>query len=298
MFQDAEGKGFEAEEAANQVLLPLAPPPTQFMDKDHFNEILGTGDNQALGPVLEEKVSDWSVARGEIQQGVPKGPGGGQRGVTAFLPWKQEQERCVGPKRERKGEVDAGSESGRDEGARAPPPHSLQIPHLQFTMHPETLPVPIADLSLACFRSSDNSPTGQSYGVAAMHNLGSPIRVLSASLQEICPTREKQHQPGPATLRPCPEAVMNLHHPEGRTLEDSDGNDILCNWRKRSYKEKGGDPGSFGDHFEPGASLLSCQAAPRMVSHLMYQLQPIEVETQGWTGEVSEEVLSGERTQL
>ncbi|XP_064206221.1 uncharacterized protein LOC135262843 isoform X2 [Anguilla rostrata] len=293
LFQETSGKGFEAEEAANQFLLPVAPPPTQFMDNDHYNKIIGTGDNQALGPVLEEEESDWLVAGEGLQQG----PGGGQRSVTAFLPWKQEQGSCVGLTRDRKGEGDAGSESGRDEGVRRHPPHSLQIPHLQFTMHPETLPVPTADLSLARFRNTPNSPAGQGYRVAAMHKLGSPIRVLSASLEEICSTGVRQHQPGPATLK-CTEAMMNLHHPEGGALGDSDEDDLLCSWGKGNNRGKGGGAGGVGDSFEPGACLLNYHAAPRMVSHLVCQLQPMEVKTQGWTGEVTEEVLNGERTQL
>ena len=266
--------------------------------QDHYNQIPGTVDNQSLGPVLEEEESDWSIAGGGIQQGVPKGPGGGQRSVTAFLPWKQEQGRYVGPKQDRKDEVDAGSGSGRDEGARGHPPHSLQIPHLQFTMHPETLPVPTADVSLARFRSTTNSPAGQGYSVMAMQNMSSPIRCLSASMEETCATGVKPHQPGPAKPRPCTELLVNLHHPEEDTLEDYDGDEILCNWRKINYIGIGGGTGNIGGHFEPGASLSSYQAAPRMVSHLVCRLQPIDVETQGWIGEMSEEVLNGERTQL
>ncbi|KAJ8348176.1 hypothetical protein SKAU_G00267650 [Synaphobranchus kaupii] len=282
-FQEALGKRFEAEEAANQFLLPVASPPAQFMDHDHCNKILGTGDNQALGPVLKEEESDWSEAGEGIQQGELKGPGGGQPSVTAFISWKQEQGRCVGPKQNRKEEVEAGSESGRDEGVSRHPPRSLQIPHLQFTMYPETLSVPTADVSLARFTSTPNSLAGQGYGSTAMCKLGSPIRVLSANLGEICSTGVKQHHPSPAMLK-CTEAMMNLHHPEGGTLGDHDEDEIFCNWRKRIYKGQGGGGcGDVGDYSEPGASLLSYQAAPRMVGHLVCQLQPVEVETQGWT---------------
>ncbi|KAJ8384604.1 hypothetical protein AAFF_G00200410 [Aldrovandia affinis] len=284
LLQEALGKQYEAEEAANQLLLPVAPPPAQFMDNELYNKVLVTGDDQVLGPVLAEEESDWSEAgRGS------KGSGGGQQNITAFLPWKQEQGWWVGPERARGGDGDMGSDSeGNEEFRRHPPPHSLQIPHLQFTMHPETLPVPTTDVSLARFRSSPEGP---------------PSRVLSDDL-EICSTGTRQHHAGPATLKST-EAIMDLHRPRGGAVGDANEDDVICDWRKRNSKGSGdgdGDDGDGGDRggdaadgFESGTSLHSYQPAPRVMSHLVRQLQPMEVETRGW---VVEEVLNGERTQL
>ncbi|XP_077360994.1 uncharacterized protein LOC144006160 isoform X2 [Festucalex cinctus] len=55
------------DDAVSQVMLPLAPPPLQFMDSQNYEKVTTTtGQEQCLGSVPEEEESDWSEMGEEI----------------------------------------------------------------------------------------------------------------------------------------------------------------------------------------------------------------------------------------
>nr|XP_023659403.1 uncharacterized protein LOC111839574 isoform X2 [Paramormyrops kingsleyae] len=171
VLQEALKKHLQAEEAATRFLPHVAPPPAQFMDSEHFNKPSLTGDAQSLGAVPEEEDSDWSEAT-EVWLCGPKGSNKGHYGLTA---WKKDQWAEGGME----------SESGGKEAVSRPPPCSVQIPHLQLTVHPETPPASITEINFAQFKGFPERPAGGSTGSAGAGKLGSPIRILSASLEEI-----------------------------------------------------------------------------------------------------------------
>ncbi|XP_077402814.1 uncharacterized protein LOC144036222 isoform X2 [Vanacampus margaritifer] len=54
------------DDAISQVMLPLAPPPVQFMDSQNYEKVQIAGQEQCLGSVPEEEESDWSEMGEEI----------------------------------------------------------------------------------------------------------------------------------------------------------------------------------------------------------------------------------------
>lgn len=168
MLREALKKHLQAEEAVTQFLPPVAPPPAQFMDSEHFNKPSLTGDAQSLGAVPEEEDSDWSEAT-EVWLCGPKGSNKGHYGPSV---WKKDK--WAEPKVE-----------GAMEAVIRPPPCSFQIPHLQLTVHPETAPASITEIDLAQFKAFPERSAGGSSGPAGASKLGSTIRTLSASLEEM-----------------------------------------------------------------------------------------------------------------
>ncbi|XP_036845247.1 uncharacterized protein LOC118966633 [Oncorhynchus mykiss] len=288
LLQEALDKHFHPDDSVNQFLLPVAPPPVQFMDSHHYGKVTTKGEDLSLGTLPEEEESDWSEMGDEAPKCVLRSAGG-HHGGTAFQPWRQERICWAG-----QGEGDTESESGGEEIVRQHPPHSLQIPHLHVTIH-ETLPAPMDDVTLTTsFKNSAYGPTEEDgYRVTASRKLGSPIRILSASLDEIPSSRRQKHrQEEQHGQLKGTEAMMDLHQPEDGTMDDSE-DEIIRNWRTRSE-----DMGVDVREVDPGSSLDNLQSAQNMLNHFICQLQPSVEEGRGWTGGAPDEVLNGERTQL
>ncbi|KAK6316851.1 hypothetical protein J4Q44_G00122510 [Coregonus suidteri] len=292
LLQEALDKHFHPDDSVNQFLLPVAPPPVQFMDSHHYGKVTTKGEDLSLGTLPEEEESDWSEMGDEAPKCILRSVGG-HHGGTAFQPWRQERICWEG-----QGEGDTESESGGEEIVRRHPPRSLQIPNLHVTIHSETLPAPMDDVTLTTsFKNSADGPEEDGYRVTASRKLGSPIRILSASLDEIPSSRgqkhrqEEQHGQLKGT-----EAMMDLHQPEDGTMDDSE-DEIIRNWRTRS-EDMGDDGGVDVREVDLGSSLDNLQSAQNMLNHFICQLQPSVEEGRGWTGGVPDEVLNGERTQL
>nr|XP_046174159.1 uncharacterized protein LOC124007546 [Oncorhynchus gorbuscha] len=289
LLQEALDKHFHPDDSVNQFLLPVAPPPVQFMDSHHYGKVTTKGEDLSLGTLPEEEESDWSEMGDEAPKCVLRSAGGHHVG-TAFQPWRQERICWAG-----QGEGDTESESGGEEIVRQHPPHSLQIPHLHVTIHSETLSAPMDDVTLTTsFKNSAYGPTDEDgYRVTASRKLGSPIRILSASLEEIPSSRRQKHrQVEQHGQLKGTEAMMDLHQPEDGTMDDSE-DEIIRNWRTRSE-----DMGDDVREVDPGSSLDNLQSAQNMLNHFICQLQPSVEEGRGWTGGAPDEVLNGERTQL
>ncbi|XP_061607755.1 filaggrin-2 [Phyllopteryx taeniolatus] len=254
------------DEAINQVLLPIAPPPIQFMDSQNYEKVKAAGQEQCLGSVPEEEESDWSETGDEIPRFILTGSNRSQ----AWMPGE--------------GDTDKDSESGGEEVVRLPSPRPLQIPHLHFTIHNEILPAPPGD---AC----PSGMTGEStFRITASPNLGSTVLIRSASLEEIplaC------HQL-PKELRGT-EAVMDLRRPGDEAIDDFD-NEIVHGWRMNNN----GD----GRASEADSAPCSLQSVEQMLNRFPREPQPGEgpcrrrSELHGWTRGIAEEVLGGEQTQL
>lgn len=258
------------------------------MDGLNYEKVKSLGQEQSLGSVPEEEESDWSEMGDEVPRFILTGSNRSHAKTVTFSTWRHE---------EREGDVD--SESGGEEIIRRYPPRSLQIPHLQFTLHSDILPVPLTNTLPAGFKNLSDRMIGDGgYRVAASQKLGSPILIRSASLEEI----PLKHQHMQEELRGM-EAMMDLHHAEDEAIEDSD-NEILHHWRAGSDSESamGRPPESRSS--ESGHSLAGLQSAQRMLNHFICELQPTEgngqdgVEVKGWTGGLPDAVLKGERTEL
>ncbi|KAL6463553.1 hypothetical protein MHYP_G00279440 [Metynnis hypsauchen] len=265
MLQDALVKHFKSDDPLKPFRPPVAPPPVQFMDSDHYDKGSVTGDEQTLGPLPEEEESDWSEIGDEAQHCTLRGSEGGHHGGTAFSPWRQGTSRVVRADQYGRGDGDTESESGGEEVVRG---CGLQIPHLQFTIHPETLPVPLTDASLSRFKQSLTSPVGESHHFPAGRHLGSPIRILSASLEGINSSGLQQHE-NHGQLK-CTEGMMDLHHPQRGTAEDSDEEELVHNWKRANNQEaEGGGRGARKGGSEPVGSLASLESAQRMLNHFI-----------------------------
>ncbi|XP_057676144.1 LIM domain-containing protein A [Corythoichthys intestinalis] len=257
---------FLPDDAINQLMLPLAPPPVQFMDIQNYEKIKVAGQEQSLGSVPEEEESDWSEMGDEIPRFILTGSNRSQ----TWMP--------------RDGDMDKDSESGGEDIVRLQSPRPLQIPHLQFTIHNEMFPAPPA---IAC---PSSLPGESAFRITTSQNLGSTILIRSASLEEIplaCRQMSKE-------LRGT-EAMMDLHHPEDDTNSDLD-NEIIHHWRTNNNRD--------GKLSEPESAPCSLQSVEQMLHQFMYEPQPSEgisqsrSELHGWTEGMAEEVLGGEQTQL
>ncbi|XP_057207697.1 filaggrin [Triplophysa rosa] len=210
MLQDALVKHLKSD--APITPLPAAHPPAQFMDNDHYEKISMTADDQTLGTLPEEEESDWSEMGEEAQNNLPRGSHGIHENAS-YMQWEQRQSCWEGTHQYEKGNGDTDSESGGEDNKDHNPSHPLRIPHLKFTVHPETLPVPVADVSLARFKQSPDGPASEVYQIVDVCNLGSPIRVLSASLEEIhsIGLLKQQHQEDHHGQLRSNKSLMDLH---------------------------------------------------------------------------------------
>ncbi|KAG5284066.1 hypothetical protein AALO_G00022610 [Alosa alosa] len=271
MLQGAMEKQLQSDEAANQIMPPAAPPPVQFMDHSRYDK---AGDDQPLGPVPEEEESDWSEMGDEERHCVPIG----HREGTAILTWISSH-----PGRWMEGDTE--SESGGEETVRQYPPRPLQIPHLQFTVHPETLPIPMDDVSPTSFQTSHGDPEDNDHHSPPSRKFGSPIRILSASMEKISDAgltlHELQgHMKGS-------EAVMDLHGGAAEYVEEEAK--IVLSWRDgHRHGMVGGGGGGAGGGGVGAARQSTLQEAERLLHHYISQTP----------SGVAEEVLNGERTKL
>lgn len=234
--------------------LPVAPPPAQFMDTDHYDKVsMRADDGQSLGTLPEEEESDWS----EMGEEAVLRNSQGNHANASYFQWQQRQG-WDGMNQYSKGIiVDTESESGGEE-SKCLPPHGLQIPHLKFTVHPETLPVPITDASLARFKQN---PDGPAFEITEVRSLGSPIRVLSASLEEIhsIGRLEQQQQDHIIQLR-SNKSMMDLHHSQVGTRQVLYEDEIVSNWRDAN--SRGAGEGING--------LVGLESAQKMLNHFIH----------------------------
>ncbi|XP_062342263.1 uncharacterized protein si:dkey-273o13.3 [Osmerus eperlanus] len=271
VLQEELEKHFQSD-SINQFVIPVAPPPPQFMDGRNYGKVMAMGEDQYLGPVPEEEESDWSEMGEEAPRCGVRGSCVGFHGDTAFLPWRQAQGHWAG-----QGEGDTDSGSGSEDVVKENPPTSLKIPHLQFTMHPESAQGPGTE---GCSVGFNNPPASLKceggYRVSTIRRLGSPVRVLSASLEEISTGRAPHHRPGEQGLLRGTEAMLDLHHPDEGAMEDFDDDEIIHNWRTRGDRGLGGEGGLEARGAEDGTNLVNLQSAQRMLNHFISQLQPGE----------------------
>ncbi|TRY56768.1 hypothetical protein DNTS_028627 [Danionella cerebrum] len=245
MLQDALVKHLKADESMPPH--PIAPPPSQFID--HFDKVSMYADDLPLGTLQEEEESDWSEIGEEVQNYVPRGSQGNYQWQQGQVSWERMSQYC-------KGNVDTGSESGGEETFCHP--HGLQIPHLKFTVHPETLPVPTTDVSLARFKQSPNGPACDLYSITEVRTLGSPIRVLSASLEEIHSIGLQQEDHG--SLR-SNKSMMDLHQSQVDTGQVSNDVEIVSNWIEVDSQTKGEDIKGITD----------LKSAQKMLNHFVHE---------------------------
>ncbi|TKS83569.1 hypothetical protein D9C73_017682 [Collichthys lucidus] len=258
---------FQSDDGNNQVVLPVAPPPAQFMDSHIYAKAKAGGQEQSLGSVPEEEESDWSEIGEEMPRFIMTGSNRGQA-------WRHQE-----------GEVDKDSESGGDEIIRRLSPRPLQTPHLQFTIHNENLSN--STTGDGTYRITTTSPT-----------IGSAILIRSASLEEISLARHHMKKELRGT-----EAVMDLHHRGNDAICDLD-NEIIHHWRESKDRDTVIEPIAESRMSEADSSLASLQSAERMLNHFICEPQSGEGKGQGraevhdWTGGISDKVFKGERTQL
>ncbi len=260
------GIHFQSDDALNQVVLPIAPPPAQFMDSHNFGKAKAGGQEQSLGSVPEEEESDWSEMGEETPRFILTGSNRGQA-------WRQ-----------REGDVDKDSESGGEEIVRGHSPRPMPIPHLQFTIHNENL--------------SDGMTGEGTYRITTSPSHGSAILIRSASLEEIPLARHHMQKELRGT-----EAMMDLHHQGNEAIEDLD-NEIIHHWRTSNERDAAIGRPIESRASAAESSLASLQSAEMMLNHFIREPQPGDgtregrAEAHGWTGGIPDEVLKGERTQL
>lgn len=234
MLQEALVKHFKSEDPIKPFKPAAAPPPFQFMDSEHYNKGSAAEDEQSLGPVPEEDESDWSEMGEDAKHYGLSSVDRGQHGCSGFSPWHQEQGRWVKSDQYRRGDGDTESDSGGDEIVHS---QGLQIPHLQFSIHPETLPGPVPSL-----KQNLDSSENEEYHIHTRRQLSSPIRILSASLEDINSTDLQQ-----------------LEH-EGQ---------LTCNKGKANKQDIGnGARGAGSCGSEPMANLESAQ---KMLNHFIQE---------------------------
>lgn len=238
------------------------------MDSQNYGKDKASVQEQPLGSVPEEEESDWSEMGEETPRLMLTGSNRSQV-------W-----RCQDT------DMDKDSESGGEDIVRRHSPRPLQIPHLQFTVHNDFMLPPHTNSCPSGFKNLTNSiPGEENYRITSSPNLGS-ILIRSASLEEI-PLAHHQMQ---KELRGT-EALMDLHHSGVEAVEVVD-NEIIHHWRMSNAREtviRG-----MAD-----SSLSSLQSAEQMLNHLICDIPSSGIaEVQGWVGEIPEEVLKGERTQL
>ncbi|KAG7233839.1 hypothetical protein INR49_006528 [Caranx melampygus] len=69
---------FQSDDPINQVVLPITPPPAQFMDSHNYVKAKTSGQEQSLGSVPEEEESDWSEMGEETPRFILTGSNRGQ----------------------------------------------------------------------------------------------------------------------------------------------------------------------------------------------------------------------------
>lgn len=243
------------------MVLPITPPPAQFMDGLNYGKANAGVQEQSLGSVPEEEESDWSEMGEETPRFILTG--------SNQQPW-----------RFREGDLDKDSESGGDDFMRPHSPRPHQIPHLHFTIHNEGL--------------SDDLQGETTYRITTSPNLSSTILIRSASLEELPLARHHTQK----ELRD-PETMIELHHQGDKSDEDLD-NDIIHHWRGSGEMDTVGrrTEGRMSD--AESGSMASLQSAERMLSHFIHEPQYKGGNDQGhgWTGGIPGEVLKDDRTQL
>ncbi|XP_026111032.1 probable serine/threonine-protein kinase DDB_G0280133 isoform X2 [Carassius auratus] len=228
MLQDALEKHLKSDDPITHPL-PAAAPPAPFMSSDLYERV---SDDQSLGTLPEEEESDWSEMGEEARHF--------SHADAVYFQWQQRQGGW--------GMVDTESESGGEESKTHQAGHSLQIPHLKFTVHPETLPVPIEDASLARFK-----PSPEGYRITEVRDLGSSIRMLSVSLEDIHSTGHlKQQQDHLVQLR-SNTSMMDLH----LSQSDSYADQITCDWREVDREDRSG--------------MLGLESAQKMLNHFIHE---------------------------
>ncbi|KAK5859051.1 hypothetical protein PBY51_003144 [Eleginops maclovinus] len=246
-------------DAMNQVVLPITPPPAEFMDSHEYDNTNPGGQDQCLGPVPEEEESDWSEIGDDTPRFVLTGSNRGQV-------WRHHD-----------ADLDKDSESGGEEILRRHSARQMQIPHLQFTIHNENL---------------SEALTGEgTYRITTSPNVGSAMLIRSASLEEIPLARHHMQKELRGT-----EAMMDLHHQGGEAAEDLD-NEIIHHWRTSSERDVAIVRPSEADlaglqsaermlnHFIGGTQAGVEQGQGR-------------AEVHAWTGGVSNDGIKAERTKL
>ncbi|KAK2828753.1 hypothetical protein Q5P01_019787 [Channa striata] len=259
---------FESDDAINQVVHPITPPPAQFMDSHNYEKTKTAVQEQTLGSVPEEEESDWSEMGEETPRFMLTSSKKGQS-------WRLQEV-----------DVDKDSESGGEEVVRQPSPRPRQIPHLQFTIHNEILPAP----------QTNAHPSG--YMIPKCPNFGSAILIRSASLEEIPLARHHMQKELRGT-----EAMMDLHYSGTEGIEDLD-NEIIHHWKTRNDGERAIGRPLESRTSEVDCSLARLHSAERILNHLFCEHQTGEgkgqdrAEVHGWTGGIPDQLLKGERTQL
>lgn len=242
------------------MVLPITPPPAQFMDGHNYGKANASMQEQSLGSVPEEEESDWSEMGEETPRFILMG--------SNRQPW-----------RFREGDLDKDSESGGDEFIRPHSPRPHQIPHLQFTIHNERL--------------SDDLLREPTYRSTASPNLSSPLLIRSASLEELPLARHHTQK----ELRDA-EAMIDLHHQGDKSHEDLD-NDIIHHWRGSGEMGIVGRQTDGRMLVAERGSMGSLQSAERMLSRFMHESHKGgNDQGHGWTGGIPEEMLKDDRTQL
>lgn len=242
------------------------PPPAQFMDSHNYGKAKTGGQEQSLGSVPEEEESDWSEMGEEIPRFI-------LTGSNRSHAW-----------RFREGDADKDSESGGDEVLRPHSPRPLQIPHLQFTIHNENL--------------SDGMTGEGAYRITTSSTLGSTILIRSASLEDIPLARHHTQEELRGT-----GTMMDLHHPGDTTITELD-DEIIHHWRESTDMDTAIGRVTEGRMSDAESNLASLQSAEQMLNHFICERHADggnsqgRTEVHGWTGEIPEKVLKGERTQL
>lgn len=259
MLQEALVKHLKSDDPIKPFKPTVAPPPFQFMDRNHYSNGSVAGDEQSLGPVPEEDESDWSEMGEEAKHYISNSLERGQHGCTGFPPVHQMQGCWVKSDQYRRGDGDTESESGGEEMSHR---QGLQIPHLQFSMHPETLPVPAANLNQTL-----DGPVEEEYYGHVGRQLSSNIRILSASLEGIDST-DLQHLEHHGQSK-CTKGIMDPHRPQLSAVEDWT-QDKLTHHQKKAKKQHTRDREkeieSSGS--EPMANLESAQ---KMLNHFIQE---------------------------
>lgn len=238
----------------------MTPPPAQFMDGHSYGKANTSVQEQSLGSVPEEEESDWSEMGEETPRFILTG--------SNRQPW-----------RFREGDLDKDSESGGDEFIR---PH--QIPHLQFTIHNETL--------------SDDLTAEATYRITTSSNHSSTILIRSASLEDLPLARHHTQK----ELRDA-EAMIDLHQQGDKSDEDLD-NDIIHHWRGSGEMDTVGRQTDSRMLEAESGSMASLQSAERMLNHFIHEPtykggnNQCMAEVHGWTEGIPEKALKDDRTQL
>ncbi|XP_062262539.1 LIM domain-containing protein A [Platichthys flesus] len=272
---------FKAGDAINPVVLPIAPPPAQFMDTHNYGNTNTGGQDQSLGSVPEEEESDWSEIGDEIPRFI-------LTGSNRIHAWRHQE-----------ADVDKDSESGGEETVGRLSAQLWQTSHLQFKIHNEILPAPQSNACPTGFKNLSDSMTAEgNYRITSSPNLGSSILIRSASLEEIPLARHHMQKELRGT-----EAMMDLHHPQEDVIGDLD-NEIIHHWRTNSDREAAMGMLAESRMSDVNSGLASLQTAEQMLNHFIRESQASEdkgqgrAEVHGWMGGIPDEVLKVERTKL